>query len=149
MRSPSSLTPEKAPTLNTKCFCFVFPLLAVFPPRCKQRRQQFYEPMTAKRFWRLNVFIQPSTPSLGSAQCEGTMRQFKRIVCQFGSTISFSRTDHQKSNVRILWTKPLNCFMPFKKSHKLFRFWAICYFYFMFSAKKANFAQRLWSKCQN
>lgn len=36
--------------------------LTHFPPLRIQRRMQLYEPMTAERFWGLNVFIQALTP---------------------------------------------------------------------------------------
>lgn len=44
-------------------FGFFRLVFALLPPLRTQRRQQFYEPMTAKRFWGHNVFIQATTPS--------------------------------------------------------------------------------------
>lgn len=47
---------------------------------------------------------------LGRAfKCEGTMRQFKGKVQQFGSKTSFSGIGPPKRNVIILWTKHLSC----------------------------------------
>ena len=127
MRLQSCPALETVPTLNTKCFCFVFffiPPPAHFPPQWIQRRQRFYEPATAKRFWGPQcVHSSLDSSALGRAfKCEGTMRRFKRKVRQQNEFQWYwSFKVYEFWVLWILRTKRLSCLIPSRR-----RFTAPC-----------------------
>lgn len=118
MRLWSCPTLETVPTLNTKCFCFVFPPPRSLPSSVDTKEAAILWANDSKKILGPQC-VHSSLDSLvlGSAfKCEGTMRQFKGNVQQFGSKTSFSGIGHPKCNVTIMWTYHLSCFMSFKKS---------------------------------